>query len=411
MTTKRQQDGSRSDVRAGWRPSGGARLALRGALVAMLVVVTARSLVDLVTLYPPYVDAEIPLRAAERWMAGGEPYLASSFAAPPGYDLPFLYPPPVLPLVGLLALLPRGLVWTAWFGACLAAGVYGVRRLGFRWRFVPFVLLWPPFAEAILGGNVQIVIFAAFSAVFWKAGGISRTAPPVGSSGTTWSARDGVLMSLGPALKLSQPHGWVALARVRPTTAIAGVALLAVVAVATLPLAGISAWNGWLAQLSRAADPAWTLAGASLTSGLPAWVALAVLATTTLACLIVPRLRLGAWAGILTVIGAPSLRMFGVQWALPAMLIIRREVALLAATLIATYTLPGLWAGVALVAVAFAAAERYPLFAEPNPSAGASSAEPFESAQGGGGDPVPTNVGQARHVPDPAHEADGPESQ
>ena len=90
-----------------------------------------------------------------------------------------------------------------------------------------------------------------------------------------------------------------------------------------------------------------------------------VLLTTALSCLIVPRPRLGAWAGILTVVGAPSLRMFGVQSALPAILAIRREVALLAATLVATYTLPGLWAGIALVTVAFAAAERYPLFSEP----------------------------------------------
>ena len=344
---------------------GRARPLLRVALVAALVLVTAHSLIDLVTSYPPYVDAEIPLRAAGRWLAGGEPYLASSFAAPPGYDLPFLYPPPVLPLVAPLTLLPRELVWTAWFGACLAAGVFAVRRLGFRWRFVPFVLLWPPFAEAIIGGNVQIVLFAAFTAVFWTAAGVSRTASPDGYSANTWSTRDGALTGLMPALKLSQPHGWVALARVRPIAAMAGVTLLAVVAVATLPLTGAQAWAGWLAQLARAADPSWALAGASLTSGLPAWVGLIVLLTTALSCLFVPRPRLGAWAGILMVVGAPSLRMFGVQSALPAILAIRREVALLAATLVATYTLPGLWAGIALVTVAFAAAERYPLFSEP----------------------------------------------
>lgn len=342
-----------------------ARPLLRGALLAALVLVTARSLIDLVTSYPPYVDIEIPLRAAERWMAGGQPYLASSFAAPAGYDLPFLYPPPVLPLLAPLTLVPRALVWASWFGACLAAGVFAVRRLGFRWRVVPFVLLWPPFAEAIIGGNVQIVIFAAFTAVFWNAGGVSRAESPAGSPATIWGARDGLLTAVGPAMKLSQPHGWVALARVRPIAAVTGAAILAAVAVATLPLTGVETWASWFAQLARAADPSWAIGGASLTSGLPAWVGLMALLITALLCLLVPRRRLGAWAGVLTVLGAPSLRMFGVQFCLPAMREIRREIALVGAILVSTYTLPGLWGGIALVAVAFAAAERYPLFSEP----------------------------------------------
>lgn len=362
------------------RGSGRARLLLRGVLAAALVVVTAHSLIELVTSYAPYVDAEIPLRATERWMAGGQPYLASSFAVQPGYDLPFLYPPPVLPLLAPLTLLPRELVWTAWSGACLAAGVFAVRRLGIRWRFVPFVLLWPPFAEAIIGGNVQTVLFAAFTAVFWTSGGVSKSASPVGSIATTWSARHGVLAGLGPALKLSQPHGWVTLWRVRPIAVIDGAALLGAVAVATLPLTGVDAWTAWLAQLARAADPSWALGGASLTSGLPAWVGLIVLLTTVLACLLVPRRRLGAWVGVLTVIGAPSLRMFVIQFCLPAMLEIRREIALVAAMLVATYTLPGLWGGIALVTIAFAASERYPLVSEPRRVVGASTAARREIA-------------------------------
>ena len=76
------------------------------------------------------VDIEIPLRAADRWIQGSQPYLASSFAAPVGYDLPFLYPPVVLPFL------------------------------------VPLILAWPPFAEGILGGNVQVLLVAAFVAVF-----------------------------------------------------------------------------------------------------------------------------------------------------------------------------------------------------------------------------------------------------
>lgn len=364
MTTRRRRHGATCDLRAALGRAGRARRVLRVALVAALVVVTAHSLIDLVISYPPYVDAEIPLRATERWMAGGQPYLASSFAAQPGYDLPFLYPPPVLPLVAPLTLLPRELVWTVWCGACLAAGVFAVRRLGFRWHFVPFVLLWPPFAEAIIGGNAQVVLFAAFATVFWTGRGASRTVGPHERKAPT-NARDGVFAALVPFLKVSQPHALVALLRIRPGAAVIGIAFLAGVVVATLPLTGPDLWGAWLAQLGRAADPAWAIGGASLTRGLPPLVGAVGLGATIVGCLVVPRRRLGAWAGVLTVLGAPSLRIFGVQFCLPAMIEIRREIALVAAMLVATYTLPGLWAGIALVTVAFAAAERYPLFSEP----------------------------------------------
>lgn len=117
--------------------------------------------------------------------------------------------------------------------------------------------------------------------------------------------------------------------------------------------------------MRRAADPAWALGGASLSAGQPALVGLAVVLATTLLCLVVPLARLGAWTGLLTVLGAPSLRMFGVLFAVPAMLVIRRELALAAAALIATYTLQGLWLGLFLVLGALALAERYPAFREP----------------------------------------------
>ena len=95
-------------------------------------------------------------------------------------------------------------------------------------------------------------------------------------------------------------------------------------------------------------------------------VGLAVVAVTTALCLVVPVARLGAWTGILTVVGAPSLRIFGVLFAVPAMLTIRREMALLAAAAIATYTLEGLWLGLLLILGTLLAAERYPGLREPS---------------------------------------------
>ena len=112
------------------------------------------------------VDIEIPLRAADRWIQGSQPYLASSFAAPVGYDLPFLYPPVVLPFLVPFTVLPRAIVLAAWAAFVLAAAGFTLRRLGGAWLLVPLILAWPPFAEGILGGNVQVLLVAAFVAVF-----------------------------------------------------------------------------------------------------------------------------------------------------------------------------------------------------------------------------------------------------
>ena len=321
---------------------------------------------DLLAGYPPFVDIEIPLRAAERWLSGGEPYLASSFLAPPGYELPFLYPPLVLPFVAPLTLLPRELVWAGWLAVCTGAALFTVRRLGVPWPVAPLVLLWPPFTEAILGGNIQLLLVGAFVALWF-----GRPARPwaLATRDPALANRpavvDGVLGAAMPAFKISQPHAWVALLRQRPRAALAGLGFFAMLAVAALPLVGVGTWVAWVEQLRRAADPAWPIAGASLTAGLPAIVGLVVAAATALACLVVPLARLGSWTGLLTVVGSPSLRIFGVLFALPAMLTIRREAALIAAALIASYTLEGLWVGLAVVLGTLLAAERYPVLREP----------------------------------------------
>ncbi len=83
-------------------------------LTAILVVVTAWALWQLLAGYPLGVDLEIPLRAAERWLAGEDPYPPGAFDAPNGPDLPFLYPPFLLPIIAPLTFLPRDVVMVAW---------------------------------------------------------------------------------------------------------------------------------------------------------------------------------------------------------------------------------------------------------------------------------------------------------
>ena len=321
---------------------------------------------DLLAGYPRFVDIEIPLRAAERWLAGGEPYLASAFRAPPGYDLPFLYPPFVLPIIAPLTWFPREVVWAGWLAVGLGAALVTLRRLGVPWPVAPFLLLWPPFTEAILGGNLQLVLVAGFVMLFF--GQSARAWTPVARDPAIEGRPvvvDGVLGAAIPAFKLSQPHAWVALLRRRPAAALAGLAVVAALALITLPLVGIDTWIAWTEQLRRAADPSWPLGGASLAAGLPVVVGLAIAGGTALLCGVVPVARLGAWTGILTVVGAPSLRMFGVLFALPAILTVRREIALIASAAVASYTLQGLWLGLFLVLGTLLFAERYPGLREP----------------------------------------------
>ena len=58
-------------------------------------------------------------------------------------------------------------------------------------------------------------------------------------------------------------------------------------------------------------------------------------------------------------------RVFGMLMLLPGMLAVRREIALLAALCVASYTLQGLWLGVLLVTVALVVGTRRPAWLEP----------------------------------------------
>ena len=333
------------------------------ALEILTAVVAVVGGVVVLLTHPVMVDLEIPLRAAERWVNGGEPYLASSFTASEGYGLPFLYPPPVLPILAPLLALPRGVVVAAWLAATVGAAVFLVRRLGVPWRAVPIALCWLPFAEGLVGGNAQVLLVAAFVAVFFDPpAGPWRPSPRDPRDRGRPAIGDGILAAITPALKVTQPHAWAALLRRRPSAALLGLVAVAAIALATLPLVGIGTWQAWIAQLGRAADPAWELRGSSLVQLLPGLLSPAATGLTVLLVMIVPTRRLGAAAGLLLVLGAPSLRSFGVLFLLPAMLAVRRDVALVAVILIGTGVMPGVWAGILLVTLAFAAGDRLDAF-------------------------------------------------
>jgi Glycosyltransferase family 87 len=364
-------------VAEAFRVGGGPNRLLRVFLWGLAAASSLRNLPALIEGYPKFADVEIPLRAAARWLSGGEAYLASAFQAPAGYELPFLYPPLTLPLFAPATALPRPMVYALWIGTCAAAAWWLLRRLGVPARFAAPLMLWPPFFEGLLGGNLQVLLVAGFVAVFFdRARADWRPEPRDPARGDRPPAVDGVLAAAIATLKISQPHAWLGLFRRRPGAAVAGLGVVAAAAVATLPFVGLSSWPRWVEQLGRAFDPKWGVGGSSLAAGAPPEVAVAVLLVSLGLCLAAPRGRIGAWVGVLTILGAPSLRMFGLLFAVPAMLVIRRELALIAAAFIATYSELGLWLGIFLVAGSLFLADHFSALRESGPPDDAAKGPP-----------------------------------
>ena len=356
-------------VRSVFTQSSPANRQLTRGLAALLVFVIVISLPSFLT-WVPGVDLEIPLRAASRWSAGGQPYLASSFAETSGPGLPYLYPPWLLPLLVPIASLPRTMVLAAWLAFDTAVAVWTCRRLSVPWRAVPLVLLWPPFAEGLVTGNVQVIQLAAFAALFFVPGRswelrprlLDRPSERPGARPRTLAgdALDGLLAAGVGALKYTQllPLAW--LMRPRPRAAIIGGVALAAVAVAMLPFTGTALYRDWLDQLGRAADPSWAAAGAplALLVGRPLATAAAVAAVG--AIFFVRGRDSGAWVGIALLVAAPSIHGYGMLFLLPTLLVLRRDLAITLAILIARYNPYAWWVSIAVAAAALAASNRFP---------------------------------------------------
>jgi len=350
---------------------------LRFAILILAIPPTLYAFQKLFFGHPFGVDLEIPLRAAERWVNGGVVYDPAQFQVVYGAGLPYLYPPFLLPfLVPLLAFPLEAVLW-AWVLCCLAAAVWSLHRLRVPWVWMPLCLISPPFAEGILGGNVQIVLFALFCALFVAGGAEGRTArdfhpPPrdpadagTGPPRPASDLREGVLAATIAAFKVSQLHPWLYLLRHRWRAAFAGVAVFGVIVLVTLPLTGIDLWFDWLEQVRRAADPAWMESGLGLAHYLGSIVGTPVAIACLVAVLFVPRRTSGAWIGVLSVVGSVSLRTFGILFLAPAGLAIRRELGLLAFLFIGTFLELGMWIGIMIVAVTWVAAARWPVLLEP----------------------------------------------
>jgi hypothetical protein len=321
-------------------------------LLVTLALVIARAQHRLWFHYPIGVDLEILLRAAHRWIAGGDPYLAAAFHMQ-GVDLPFLYPPFVLPIVAPLSVLPGAVVEILWLLVLVGVAYASARRLGFGPLVGGLVLLWPPYSEALLGGNIQILLFASFVVLMyrdgWQLDPRHHERPAL---------VEGALGAFVGCIKVSQVHTWLYVLRRRPAAAALGLAVVGVGVLATLPLLGPGRWLEWLAQLGRAADPTWGAIGFPLSIFVGEGISLLVAGLSVAAVFVVPPRQAGAWIGILTIIGSAAPHTFGLLFLLPAMRQVPREIGVLAALLVATGLAPMMWAAVGLVSVVLAVGDR-----------------------------------------------------
>ena len=253
-------------------------------------------------------DLHLYLRAGQHFLDGRPVYLDALFTTRPAdlADYPFLYPPLTLPFFGALSRLPAAVVDVGWLASSVAAAVVTLRLFGVRWIAVPVLLLWPPFFQGIQVGNVAIPLGLLFALAPWVGAGLVVAAIFKIYSGIAalWLVREGHTRELA-----------------------VGLAIVVLLAAATLPLVGIGLWAGWWHGLGlfRQSQPllADSLYGLGLPHYLPDWLALTVAAVLAVAALR-SRGRDGlARLGLVTAIASPSLYAHGLIVALPAFLSLR----------------------------------------------------------------------------------------
>ncbi len=355
---------ARQAVARGWAFPGGlfeqgspanTRLTLGlGIVLGALCLIAGRYVI---LGFPAGIDFEIPLRAASRWAAGSQPYPPSAMLVNGGPDLPFLYPPYLLPFLAPIAGLPRDFVTGLWLILCAAAAVWTCRRLSIPWLAVPCIMAWPPFSEALVTGNVQILSFAAFVALLYEpADGRARQRTLIPSH----DALNGVLAAAVGVLKVAQMLPVLYLLHRRWRAALIGVAALAALTIALLPLTGVSIYGDWLSQLRRAADPSWTIGGVALgrSIGLPD---IALVACGIALALSVRGRDSAAWLGIAMLVATPSVHGYTFLFLVPGLLAIRRDFSfVIAAMYLGNYHTETWWIGWLLVVCCLVAANRWP---------------------------------------------------
>jgi hypothetical protein len=106
-------------------------------------------------------DGRLYFRAAQTWLAGGDPwtaYVAQNTWPPSSAYVHFLFtgPPPTVLAFVPFAWMPESIFVVGWLGLTFGAAVYALRRL----HLPIWWLMFPPLAQGILVANPHIVCLA-----------------------------------------------------------------------------------------------------------------------------------------------------------------------------------------------------------------------------------------------------------
>ena len=280
---------------------------LRPVEASAILAVVAMVLTALTMTYQPLRDLGIYLKAGQHYLAGAPVYLQAPMTARPAdlTNYPFLYPPLTLPPFAALSLLPTPVVQAVWVAGSLALGLAALRVIGLPWRWAIMAVAWPPLFQGLWVGNVAVPALALYALGPWLGAGLVL--------GAVFKSYTGLA-----ALWLARERRWGQIA--------AGVAVVAVLGLVTLPLTGLGLWSGWveaLRQYQTSTQNVPALSGFGLPRFVPLW-AYVVLAVAAVLVALRPSGRESlARLGTATIVASPSLWGHGLLVAVPSMLSLR----------------------------------------------------------------------------------------
>lgn len=256
----------------------------------------------------PLRDLHLYLGAGSTTLAGGSPYLTAPITTTADRDLlPFVYPPFTIPLFELLAIVPRLVADVLWVGTSIAAVVAALWLLGVRGRWLVVLVAWPAVAQGIAVGNVASFTFFLYALGF-------RVGAAIVLSGSF------KVQSMIPILWLVVERRWRQL--------IAGFAIIAVIALISVPIVGLHTWLAWPDGLihfqeSLARFP--QLESRSLVRRLGPTLALVVSIVAVGFALMARGRNALARYGLASIIASPTLYVHGLSPLLAGMLILGPE--------------------------------------------------------------------------------------
>jgi Glycosyltransferase family 87 len=258
--------------------------------------------------YLPLRDIHLYLGAGATALAGRSPYLTAPAASIADKNtLPFVYPPLTIPLFELLATVPRPIAEALWIGGSIAAVVVGFWLLGVRGRWLLVLLAWPAPAQGIAVGNVASYTFLLYALGF-------QIGVMIVLSGVF------KVQSLIPTLWLVRERRWRQLG--------AAVAILAVMALVSVPIVGLRTWFAWPDGLRHFQETLATfpsIEGLSVVRWQGPTVALAITLVVLVLALLARGRRALAGLGLASVVGSPTLSLHGLSPLLAGALVLGPE--------------------------------------------------------------------------------------